>query len=81
MEQIREPIRTAAIFTPGRQIRPVWFDWHSRRYDIRETCYTWQEHSGSTLLLHFSVICDEALYELVYDTRQQRWILDGVEQK
>jgi hypothetical protein len=79
MERIREPIRVAAIFTPGRKIRPVWFDWKRKKHTVLETTYTWLEKTGDTVLLHFAVADGEALYELVYDTREQSWMLNGVE--
>lgn len=79
MERIRETIRIATIFAPGRQIRPVWFDWHNRKHTILETCYSWEETSGNTTLLHFSVRDGEALYELIYNTKEQSWLLDGIE--
>ncbi len=79
MERIREPIRVAAIFTPGKRIRPVWFDWKRKKHTVLETTYTWLERTGDKVLLHFAVADDEALYELVYDTREQSWMLHGVE--
>ena len=79
MERIREPIRIAAVFAPGRRIKPVWFDWHNRKHTILETCYSWRERSGETLLLHFSVRTEEALYELVYNTGNHTWTIDGME--
>ena len=79
MERIREQVRVAAIFAPGRKIRPVWFDWKRRKHTVLETTYTWLEKSGDTVLLHFAVADGEALYELVYDTREQSWMLHGVE--
>jgi hypothetical protein len=79
MERIREPVRVAVIFTPGRKIRPVWFDWKRKKHTVTETTYTWLEKSGDTVLLHFAVADCEALYELVYDTREQSWMLHGVE--
>lgn len=81
MERIRESIRIATIFAPGRQIMPVWFDWHNRKHTILETCYSWKENAGNTTLLHFSVRAEGAMYELVYNTREQSWTLDGVEVK
>jgi hypothetical protein len=81
MKRIREPIRIATVFAPGRQIRPVWFDWHNRKHTILETCYVWEERHGNTGLLHFSVRDAEALYELVYNTGDQSWTIDGVEVK
>lgn len=79
MERIKQPIRIATIFTPDRQIKPVWFDWHNRKHSIRETCYFWKERVGGVTLLHFSVRDGEALYELIYDTREQIWMLDGID--
>ena len=81
MERIKQPIRIATIFTPDRQIKPVWFDWNNRKHSIQETCYFWKERVGDALLLHFSVRDGETLYELIYDTREQSWILEGIEVK
>ena len=79
MDRLRDPIRLAAIFTPGQQIRPVWFDWRNRQHRVLRTTYSWQERVGDTVLLHFAVTDGEALYELVYDTAGQSWRLQGVE--
>jgi hypothetical protein len=81
MERIREPIRIAAVFTPGQRLKPVWFDWRRRQHRILETTYTWQEQVGETTFLHFSVTDGGALYELVYNTTEQSWLLNGVEAK
>jgi hypothetical protein len=79
MERVREPIRVAAIFTPGQRIRPVWFDWRRRQHRVLETTYIWKEQVGDTVLLHFSVTDGGALYELIYDTADQNWTLHGIE--
>jgi hypothetical protein len=79
MERIRQPVRVAVVFTPGRAIQPIWFDWHRRKHAVLETTYSWPEKSGDTVLLHFAVADGEALYDLVYDTRNQSWMLYGVE--
>jgi hypothetical protein len=81
VERVREPIRIATIFTPGRQLKPVWFDWHNRKHTILETTYHWKEQVGATTLLHFSVTDGEALYDLVYNTTEQSWLLNGIEAK
>ncbi|HEY3307251.1 MAG TPA: hypothetical protein VGJ93_02240 [Desulfuromonadaceae bacterium] len=79
MEPIREPVRVAAVFAPGRQIRPVWFDWQNRKYTIHETTYCWKGRSGEAMLLHFSVSDGSSLFELIYNTIEQSWMLGGVE--
>jgi hypothetical protein len=63
VERVKEPIRIATIFTPGRQLKPVWFEWQRRKHTILETTYFWKERVGNTLLLHFSVTDGEAMYE------------------
>ncbi|MFA7062147.1 MAG: hypothetical protein WC156_15180 [Pedobacter sp.] len=50
MERIKEQIRIATIFTPGRLIKPVWFDWHNRKHTILETTYHWKEHTVAFLV-------------------------------
>ena len=81
MERVKEPIRIATIFTPGRQLKPVWFEWHCRKHTILETTYFWKEKVGNSLLLHYSVTDGEAMYELIYNTAEQSWILNGIEVK
>lgn len=79
MERIKDQIRIATIFTPGRQIKPVWFDWHNRKHTILETTYHWKEQTGAATLLHFAVTDGETLYDLVYNTLDQSWLLNGIE--
>jgi hypothetical protein len=79
MERIKQPIRVATIFTPDRLIKPVWFDWNNRKHSILETCYFWKEEVGNATLFHFSVRDEGALYELIYNTKEQSWILDSIE--
>lgn len=77
--RVREPIRVAVVFGPGRRIRPVWFDWQNRRHAILETTYTWADTRGSSRRLHFSVRGEGGLYELTYDTGEQTWELADLE--
>ena len=79
MKPLREPLRVATIFSPGRAIRPVWFEWRRKKCQVRETTYAWQEKTGQNLFLHYCVTDGETLYELVYDTGSQSWFLTGFE--
>ena len=81
MERIQEPIRIATIFTPGQRLKPVWFDWRRRQHRVLETTYSWREQVGDVIFLHFSVTDGGTLYELVYNTADQSWRLEGVEVK
>lgn len=75
VERVREPIRVAVVFGPGRTIKPVWFEWRRRKHTISQTTYTWSDKVGETNRLHFSVSDGEALYELMYSTTDQSWSL------
>ena len=76
---IREPIRVAVIFGPGRLIRPVWFEWRKRKHSITETCYMYGGYKGDARLIYFSVRDGQALYELTYNLKEQSWLLERVE--
>lgn len=75
MERVRESIRVAVVFGPGRVVRPVWFEWKRRKHTISQTTYTWTDKVGEATRLHFSVSDGEALFELIYNTRDQCWSL------
>ena len=79
MQMIREDIRVAAIFGPGSRIKPVWFDWRRRKYEIREVTYAWQEREGEATLLHFAVSDGVNLFELTWNSASRVWSLAAVE--
>ena len=79
MLQVNETVRVAVIFDPDERVRPVWFDWQRRKYQIDEITYRWSEQQGETTLLHFATTVAGQLYELVYDTGTQCWILGAVD--
>jgi hypothetical protein len=78
-QRIQEHIRVAVIHGPGNKLRPVWFDWQRRKHEVLEITYHWRHRSGNDLLLHYSVSDGTALYELVYNTADQVWLLEGLD--
>lgn len=68
-------IRLAAIFEPGKPLRPVWFELDRRKHTLREPSYRWESRIGEVTLLHFNASDGEALYELVYNPADQSWTL------
>ena len=68
-------IRLAAIFEPGKAVRPVWFELDRRKHTLQAPTYRWQSRAGEATLLHFSVSDGEALYEIVYNPVDQSWTL------
>ena len=68
-------IRLAAIFEPGKPVRPVWFELDRRKHTLENPTYRWQDCVGEVTLLHFTVSDGEALYEIVYNPVEQSWTL------
>jgi len=79
IQRVTEQIRVAVIFGPGNAIRPVWFDWGARKYQVREVTYFWQERQGSAELLHFAVSDGANLFELTYNGASRVWALAAVD--
>lgn len=79
LQKIREYIRVAAIFGPGPKIRPIWFDWKRQKHTVQEVTYHWRNRTGNDLILHYSVTDGNALYELVYNTAKQIWVLESID--
>ncbi len=70
-----EKVRVAAIFEPGKRIRPVWFERHRRQHKVVETTYNWSGKVGEKPLIHFVVSDGEAWFELVYHPLDGSWTL------
>ena len=79
MRNIREDVRVAVIFGPENNIRPVWFDWRRRKYEVREITYTWQEREGEATLLRFAVTDGANLFELTFNSADRIWSLAAVD--
>lgn len=72
----REPLRVAVIYQSGAKAKPVWFELNRKQHKIARTTYYWLDRVGDTHLVHFAVVTeDNALYELVFNTREQSWRL------
>ncbi len=75
LRNVRELIRVAVIFGTENGVRPVWFDWGRRKYEVRKITYSWRERVGDVTLLHFAVSDGANLFEIVYDVEGQEWYL------
>jgi hypothetical protein len=74
-----DDIRVGVIHGPGRRMTPVWFDLQRRKHTIVEITNSWRDRRGETVLIHFHVTDEGALYELVYDLGETRWTLEHIE--
>lgn len=79
MQHLAERVRVAAVFAPGSQVKPVWFEWRNQKQTVTEISYFWKDAAGGAARLHFAVSDGSNLYELMYDTSDQNWTLVGVE--
>ena len=79
MQQLSERIKVAAVFAPGSQVKPVWFEWRSRKHAVTRISYFWKDHHGGASRLHFAVSDGNNLFELMFDTSDQNWTLVGIE--
>lgn len=81
MHPVAEKIRVAAIFAPGSPVQPVWFEWRGQKHAVTDLSYFWKDYLGSATRLHFAVSDGSNLFELMFNTSDQNWILVGVEEK
>lgn len=79
MQRFAERIKVAAIFAPGSKVKPVWFEWRRQKHAVTETSYFWKDCQGDATRLHFAVSDGSNLFELMFNTADQNWTLEGVE--
>jgi hypothetical protein len=75
----RVAIRVAAIFSPDGKVTPKWFELNRHKHEVKNTTYFWLSRIGEVPLMHYAVTDGEALYELVYNTSDQTWSLNGLQ--
>ncbi|MFZ3209445.1 MAG: hypothetical protein WA140_11545 [Geobacteraceae bacterium] len=78
-QRVCEDIRVAVIHGPGNKLRPIWFDWKRQKHEVKEVTCHWQHRTGNDLILHYSVTDGTALYELVYNSTRQIWVLESID--
>jgi len=68
--------RIAVVYQHGTKPKPVWFELNRRQHKIARTTYFWKDSVGNAPLLHFAVVDEEnSLFELVFNSLDQTWIL------
>ena len=74
---IDEPVDVGVIFSRNR-IRPKWFIWNNRKYQIKEITYTWRGKQGRAKIIHFPVTDGATLFELYLNQDTLSWCLEQV---
>ncbi len=72
---IDERIDVGAVFKKNL-VKPKWFVWKSRKYDIKEVTYTWQDASGEARMVHFAVSDGATLFEISLNLSSLEWRLE-----
>lgn len=77
--EINEIIQVGAIFGDNKKkLKPVWFIWGGRRYNIQEITYTWTERMGKAVVHHFTVTDGANLSSISYNTDTLVWTLHSM---
>lgn len=77
MIEIAERIEVGAIFRRGH-VRPVWFIWKSRKYEVKTVTYEWHEKKGESLFHFFQLVADDAVFEVSLDSKSLIWHMEKV---
>lgn len=72
-----QPTRIAVIYEAGKRPKPVWFELNRRQHKVTETTYFWRDRTGDTPLMHYAVSDGEALYELVFNPKDESWTIQN----
>lgn len=72
-----KPVRIAVVYEPGKRPRPVWFELNRHQHRVKETTYFWRDKVGDTPLMHYAVTDGEALYELVFNPKDESWTIQN----
>ena len=75
--EINEKIKAGVVFE-GASIKPKWFLWNNRKYDVKQVNYHWKSAEGSAVILHFSVTDGVNVYELSFNQKTLDWILEKI---
>ena len=71
---IDQKIKVGAIFE-GALIKPVWFKWVNKKFEVKKVNMRWRSKEGSAVLIHFSVMDGKSLYELSFNQTTMEWRL------
>ena len=77
--EINEMIQVGAIFGDNKKkLKPVWFIWGGRRYNIQEITYIWTERTGKAVVHYFTVTDGANLFSISYNTDTLVWTLHSM---
>jgi len=75
--RVNQPIKVAAVFD-GPSIKPKWFTWVNKKFEIKKVAMVWKSYDGSARIMHFSVTDGSSLYEISFNNRTYEWRLEKI---
>jgi hypothetical protein len=75
--RVDQIIKVAAVFE-GANIKPRWFTWVNRKFEVKKIAMTWKSYEGAARLVHFSVTDGSTLYEITFNNKNYEWRLDKI---
>ncbi len=73
-ETINEPVKVLVSFFKNR-VRPLAFEWHGRRYPVKQVNLIHSARKGEARVYFFSVSDDTNYFRLAFDTKTLEWEL------
>lgn len=73
---IDERIDVGAVFKKDA-VKPRWFIWKGRKYDIKEVTYIWADTLGDAHVMRFAVSVGDTLFELSLNQKSLEWRLES----
>jgi hypothetical protein len=74
-EKISEPIDVGAVFGKNK-IKPKWFVWQNRKYDIKEVTCAWKAREGEAVVQYFAVTNGATSFEISLNQKTMSWRLE-----
>lgn len=73
-----ERITVGVVYGDQGRIKPEWFVWNGREYQVTGINHIWRDKAGREVLVFFSVSDAANTYLLCYNTVQLQWTICGI---
>ena len=73
-----EQIDVEVFYGGKNRMKPLWFIWNGKKYQIASVNHVWKERDGREVFYCFSVSDEANTYLLRYNTLQMQWVICGI---
>jgi hypothetical protein len=71
---INEIVEVGAVFGKNK-VKPKWFIWHDRKYEVKEVTYVWHDKQGEAELIYFALTDGKTIFEVSLNQKDLSWRL------